>query len=182
MGFALYQTINALKKTKHFLWFLASFVVVSSIYLIAKFKFNIDLFDYLEDKLNFITRYAVKKIELGSYINPKEYNIFQKIVIYLFGPDLISAENSIQRYVALENIVLLLIIIKGVFSFSFKQVFQNATITVLFFYSSIFLCVNAYFIYNLGLANRQKFMIIPVIMIIIFYINFKKQSSRLNEH
>ena len=182
LGLTLYYAINALKKTKYFLWFTGFIIVITAAYFIAKYKFNIDVFEYIENKLNFVTKYAVRKIDLGSYINPKYYNILQKIIIYLFGPDLISAQNLIQRYVALENILLLIIIIKGAFSFSFSQVFKNVTMTILFFYSAIFLFVNAYFIYNLGLANRQKFMIIPVIIIILTYSNLKKQSFKPNEY
>ncbi|MBB3123174.1 hypothetical protein FHS04_000671 [Mesoflavibacter sabulilitoris] len=181
LGLALYHAVHLLSKLKHFLWF-TSFIIISfATYYIAKVKFNFELFIFLEEKLSYISVYATRKLEMGSYIDPKTHNLPQKVFIYLFGPDIFTAQSYMQKYVAIENIILFIVILKGLFTFSFNRVFKSKIISVLFFYSLIFLIINAYYMYNLGLANRQKYMIIPALLIVIFYSYHKSQTNQSNE-
>ena len=132
--------------------------------------------------MEFVTGYFDKKEGTGSFIDPSEYNSFSKMFMYLFSPTIIGASGLFQIYIALENLLILIIFVKLLYNFSFKLLRKNVIIAVLLLYTIIFLFIKSYLLYNLGLANRQKYMILPTIFYIMFmfysYQNSKKKLSK----
>jgi len=175
----LFLSLNSFKKVLLFILLL----IVLSIVTLQVFKtLNLDVFTFLSERLEFVTGYFDKKEGTGSFIDPSEYNSLSKMFMYLFSPTIIGASGLFQIYIALENLLILIIFVKLLYNFSFKLLRKNVIIAVLLLYTIIFLFIKSYLLYNLGLANRQKYMILPTIFYIMFmfysYQNSKKKLSK----
>jgi len=141
---------------------------------------NMDVSTFLSERLNFVVRYFNRREGTGSFIDPSQYNSISKGFMYLFSPTVFGASSLPQFYIALENLLILIIFGRLVFNFSISYIRKNMLIAVLLVYCTIFLFVKSYLLYNLGLANRQKYMILPSIFYIMFMLYSYKKTKTLS--
>ena len=91
---------------------------------------------------------------------------------YLFRPLFIDAHSVLQLLASFENLFLLILIFKWLSSIKFKirkwyKILKEPD-KILFVYLIVGWIVLAASMYNLGLASRQKYMLLPVLFILIF--------------
>lgn len=167
----LFMSLTSMKK---FFFFITIFFAFSVITWQVFKTMNMDVFSFLSDRLDYVVRYFDRREGTGSFIDPSQYSSISKAFMYLFSPTILSASSLSSLYVGLENLILLIIFGKLVYNFSISYIRKNLLIAVLLVYVIMFLFVKSYLMYNLGLANRQKYMILPS----IFYIMFMLYNNR----
>lgn len=165
--------LNTVKRLLLFFAILLSGLIVS--YQIFSLL-NIDIETYFSSRLERVSYYSNYKKE-GSFIDPKTLNTFEKVFAYLFRPLFYDAKGVLQIYTSLENLFFLLVFIKFIFIFSLKELKKEFIPRLLLFYCLIFLLINSYLIYNLGLVNRQKYIIFPAFLFLLGYFNNYRFSA-----
>jgi len=136
---------------------------------------NIDKLEMnaINEKIEFYTSYGASKTDnLNSYIDVRSYSLPNKMFAYLFRPLFFDANSILQLLASFENLFLLVLVFKWLKSIRFK-VFTwykllRDTDKVLFIYLLVGWAVLSAGMYNLGLASRQKYMLLPVLFILIF--------------
>jgi len=107
---------------------------------------------------------------LTSNIDVSGYSLPAKLFAYLFRPFFFDARSVFQYIASFENLFLLLIIIQSTINkYKHKKIHNKQYINKFLLYyillSWLMLSIN---MYNLGLASRQKYMIIPAIFLLLF--------------
>lgn len=140
---------------------------------------NIDITSFFEHKLNWLSRYSNIQKD-GSFLDPLKMNMLEKVFSYLYRPLFFDAKGITQFLVSLENLFFLLLTIKFLTVYKYKYLKTSFIAKVMFFYCVIFLLVQSYLIYNLGLANRQKYMLFPFFLYLLFYMKGKRTLNLTN--
>jgi hypothetical protein len=129
---------------------------------------------------NYGARYAGGS---SSYVDTTSYNLVQKLFSYMFRPLFYDARSILQFVISFENLFLLVLMFNWFIKIRFKIIrwFFNLALLekILFWYvlgSWVILAAN---MYNLGLASRQKYMILPVLFLLMFA-NIKDRSRQNN--
>jgi len=127
----------------------------------------------VSERLNFYADYGANKTDnLSSYVDVTSYNLPMKMFAYLFRPLFFDAHSILQLLASFENAFLLLLIFIWLKSIKFKLFkwyrYLNEIDKILFIYLLIGWVLLALSMYNLGLASRQKYMLLPVFFILIF--------------
>lgn len=138
--------------------------------------FNIEDFSQksVDSTINFYSEYSQDRS--GSFIDPASTNFFMLVFSYLYRPFFYDAKGALQLFSSIENLFLLVIFIKF-FSLNFiKYIFKDSILLFLMTYFFINLIIKSLTLYNLGLASRQKYIIIPVFFIAFYY--FKEMYNR----
>ena len=133
----------------------------------------------IDERINYFSDYAQSRE--GSYIDPNAHNIIVKMFFYLFRPFFIDAGTTLLLFSSVENFILLCIIIKLFRLSFFKYLTRSKTTIFLLSYFLISLTLKSMSLYNLGMANRQKYMILPYLFVCLFYLqrfyNEKKRTE-----
>lgn len=139
--------------------------------------------DAINKRLEFYSDYGANKTDnISSYVDVSSYSLPLKMFTYLFRPLFFDARSILQLLASFENLFLILIIIKWLKSIRFR-VFKWYRVLrepdkILAMYVLFGWIALAASMYNLGLASRQKYMLLPVIFILIFrdyrYKNLKR--------
>ncbi len=137
---------------------------------------KIDIMTYFSERLDNVSYYSHYKKE-GSFLDPKQMGWLEKIFAYLFRPFFYDAKGIGQLYVSFENLFFFILFIKFIIVFNYQHFKKSFKLKVLFLYCLIFLIVNSYLIYNLGLVNRQKYMIVPIFIYLLYYFNNLKKNN-----
>lgn len=117
----------------------------------------------------------------GSSIDMSTQPIYLKLFTYLFRPLPYEAHNFIALMASFENLfilclVLYIIIVKFP---RLKYVFKGKEIfLVIYFVLGLLLLGNL--VTNLGIASRQKWMIMPVLMYLAFILSSKYSKVKIN--
>lgn len=174
LGVIFYQNFNLKNKLIYILITIVmllnitnySFIYVGMPDLISYYPFEINynvLIDFINIRENkFISDTAGVEI---SNMNP-----LIKIFTYLYRPLPYEVNNFFQFYVSVENIFLILLTVLGVAGIIFSEYkfSNNQSIVLLLTYSFITILILSFTSANLGINSRQKWMILPVILILIF--------------
>lgn len=135
----------------------------------------------IEKKIEIFNNEGARDSGITSNIDVSDYSLPMKMFSYLFRPLFYDAKSVFQLIASIENLFLLLIfgkLTKRVPFYFIKWFRQLSDIhKIMFFYvllSWLLLSIN---MYNLGLASRQKFMIIPVIFL-LFLSNIKRNQLK----
>ncbi len=170
--------INTLKKL--LLFFL---IIFGSIFISFQIfhLLDIDIYTFFSSRLDRVSYYSHYKKE-GSFIDPKSLNTIQKLFAYLFRPLFYDAKGIMQLYISFENLFFFILFLKFLFLFKISRYKKSFKIKILFTYCLVFLLVNSYLIYNLGLVNRQKYMIFPVFLYILFFFHRQKLNARHSKY
>lgn len=118
----------------------------------------------------------------GGAVDISSMSPIGKMFTYMFRPLPHEVSGWFQLLAALENIGLLLFFVIGVFAF-FKRVKIRFPDSGLFLiaYTSISWIMLSFTTANLGISSRQKWMVLPVLIYLIFVFigRLKKQSRQL---
>lgn len=137
---------------------------------------NIDIEDFFDSRIAKVSRYIARDDVQGAFLDPSQMNLAEKYFAYLYRPLFYDASGTSQLLISLENLFLLILTIFFLIHFNLRVIIKNFELKVLILFCLIFLLVKGYLIYNLGIVNRQKFMIIPIgIYIMYFLINEKRK-------
>ena len=140
--------------------------------------FNLHFFEFVKI-FKLILEQIISRADLAdigsSGIIISDYNFFQLLFNYLFGPSISSIKNYFYFIAAIEGIFLIILISLMISFINFKKITKIAIFRIfpLISYCFIFLIVMSYATSNLGIAIRQKWMILPVIIYILSYLDFK---------
>ncbi|MBT7088435.1 hypothetical protein HN928_05690, partial [bacterium] len=118
----------------------------------------------------FVTYRQSLNLEGGSSVNISNYSVPMKLFTYLFRPLLVDAKNPLMFIISFENLFYI-ILFSSIFSLGFwRFLFKNFNFYLRFnlFYFLITLLVMANTTTNLGIAVRQKTMIMFSLITIIF--------------
>jgi len=157
-------------------------IVVLIVFLPFVLEFlNVDQMQLNEMNKRFeeFTNYGAQmKDDVSSYVDMSDANIITKLFAYLFRPLFFDAHSFMQLAASFENFILLSIILSWLKSIRFNIIkwYKAFPISrkIMAIYIAAGWLILAMGMYNLGLTSRQKYMLIPVIFIIIFDVyNFK---------
>jgi len=164
--------------------FISLFILVfgSISVIIVLNKLDIDPLTYFETQLNFVSRYSNYKKEIvgGSYIDPNTLSITERIFAFLYRPIFYDAQNISQIYISVENLCFIFATTWLLARCCLKSIKSSFAVKLMSLYVIIFVLVKSYSIYNLGLANRQKFQIYPILIFLIYYyLGYKKRNEAM---
>jgi len=123
----------------------------------------------IQEKIEIFNNEGKRGDGLTSNIDVSGYSLPGKLFAYLFRPFFYDARSIFQYIASLENLFLLIIIIKSFYNRIKlrKSIKQRLSDKIMLYYIIIAWIVLAINMYNLGLASRQKYMIIPVIFLLL---------------
>lgn len=148
--------------------------------LIVSFKIfnslNIDISTFFSKKLQWYSLYSNLKKE-GSFIDPMEMNTFQKVFAYLYRPFFYDAKGLGQVIVSFENLFFLILFFKFLLIFKLSVFRKRFDSKLLLVYCILFILINSFLLYNIGLANRQKYMLFPLFVFVLFDLNSRVKNK-----
>ena len=115
----------------------------------------------------------------GSSIVIENMNTFSQMVTYLYRPIPFEAHNLTSFFSSIDNVILIILTISSSFLIFNKKIQGPSYI----FLISIFVC-NLFILSkttaNLGIAVRQKWMILPVLIILLLSLYSQKSNDEKN--
>jgi hypothetical protein len=159
------------------------------IFLLLGFTFYA-LFPFLMQRVGFVDTESIisqiedletRKSQGETTIDMSGENLLVKWVSYLFRPFFYDAKNFLSIVSSLENVVWVLIFIK-IFK-NFRRSIINSYRNIYWFsLFSIFTITvpGAYLLYNLGIAVRQKTMVVPFLFVVFFLTLYKSSIKEIN--
>ena len=148
--------------------------------ILAVLLYVLNFQEKLIDVINFIkVRQTYHYIGYTAY-DVSQLNFLEIIFYYLFMPIGINLEHNLfYLYMSLENVFLLAFFVLGISSFKIKRLKILSPEACVIFFSILFLFLVSVVNTNLGLATRQKWMIVPFFLYIFSvysnYFNFLKK-------
>lgn len=116
----------------------------------------------------------------GTSIDMTDKNIFIKWISYLFRPLFYDAKNLMSILVSVENLLWIMIFVIIVGRFRKKLIKSLRNIYWFSFFSIFTLTIPAsYIMYNLGIAVRQKVMIVPFLFV-VFFLSLRPKTLKKN--
>ncbi len=155
--------------------FLAAFLYLIFPFLMARVGFVdtesiLSQFDDLEGQ----------RIQGGSSIYMGDENLIVKWLSYMFRPLFYDAFNLLSLIVSFENTLWLFLFIKIFRNLPKKMQFSYQDIYWLTFLAVFMITIPAaYLLYNLGLAIRQKTMVIPFLFVLFFLSIFRLEKKSI---
>jgi hypothetical protein len=168
-----------LKKGISIIWKSFIFLVLGSLFYLL-FPFLMERVGFEETKSVFsqFENLAGQRIEGGSSIYMGDKPLWFKWISYMFRPFFYDAYNITSIVVSVENIfwVIMFVIVLKNFFLKLKPLYKE--IYWFCFFSIFFITIPAAFmLYNLGIAVRQKTMVVPFLFTLLFLIQFKSQKE-----
>ncbi len=174
LGVIFYQNFNLKNKLIYIL------ITIVMLFNITNYSFIYvgmpDLINYYPFQLNFNILTDFINIRENKFISDTagieiaNMNPLIKIFTYLYRPLPHEVNNFFQLYVSIENIFLILLTVFGIVGIIFYEYkfSNNQSIILLLTYSFFTILILSFTSANLGINSRQKWMILPVILILIF--------------
>lgn len=136
-----------------------------------------------EASLNSVTDYIDGRQELnlgrGSSVDIASMSYPMQIFTYVFRPLPFEAHNAVALITSLENTILLFlflyILVKS--KFNFRPFIQGKNLW-LFTYALLTCSILAMTTANLGIATRQKWMFMPVLLYLLIYVYHDYKSNK----
>ncbi len=159
--------------TKIFLGIICLYLCSVFIYFVANFV-GIEAINFYSLK-NYIYSRKLLYSDSNAFIDITTMPLLLQLFTYAFRPLPFEAHNFFALFASLDNVLLLILFIKGIVNFLRKQksvMLKNNL--YLWSYVVIVWSTLAVTTSNLGLANRQKWMFLPALYYLIFTIIFSK--------
>ena len=135
--------------------------------------------EFYEKLLNYIKVRQNLNLTGGSSIVIENMNTFSQMVTYLYRPIPFEAHNLTSFFSSIDNVILIILTISSSFLIFNKKIQGPSYI----FLISIFVC-NLFILSkttaNLGIAVRQKWMILPVLIILLLSLYSQKSNDEKN--
>jgi len=180
-AYVLYVLLMKINTQRRLYIFLSTILLLIFSLLFVYFYLQIDIFGRFGEYMDFLSTYAKRKLDLGSYIVPNDHNVFEKIIYHLISPLFFDAENAFQMVLSFENLIFLLILLKLILVYSWNVVINRNHIRLIVLYIVFFLYIKGTLLYNIGLASRQKIMIFPLLFYLLFYFHEYRYERRLRK-
>jgi hypothetical protein len=115
----------------------------------------------------------------GTTMDMTGKNLFIKWISYLFRPFFFDARNLLGAIISIENLVWVFIFFKILRNLRNRiaESFRNVYWFSLFSFFAITIPA-AYLLYNLGIAVRQKTMIVPFFFVLFFLTKYKHTALK----
>ena len=133
-------------------------------------KLNIDVFSFLNDRIEWLSTYIERKDE-GSFVDPTKLSILEKMFAYMYRPLFFDAKGISQILISLENGILFLMTLKLLLVFRWRNFKSSFAVKIFIIYCLVFVLIKSYLLYNFGISNRQKYMILPLLFYVLYYFN-----------
>lgn len=119
--------------------------------------------------------------EGGSSIDMSSQPIYLKLFTYLFRPLPYEAHNFVALMASFENLFLLFLILSIIIK-NYRQIkyLLKGEEFILLIYFLLGLLLLGNLVSNLGIASRQKWMIMPVLIYLVFILSSKYSKIKLN--
>ncbi len=178
MSFIVVYLFQGIKSTKKLL-IIIFFAILGLVLSFQIFDYlKIDISSFFSEKIKWYSRYSNSKKE-GSFVDPLELNTIQKVFTYLYRPFFYDAKGIGQIIVSFENLFFIFLFLKFIFVFNYKIFKKSFNLKLFMLYCTIFVLVNSFLIYNIGLVNRQKYMLLPLFLYAFFYFNNQKSKQQI---
>jgi len=166
-------------KAKDFVLILIAVVVLLISLPFLKSFLNIDQFELeqMNERFNSFTNYGANQVdELNSYVDVRSYSLPLKMFAYFFRPLFFDAHSLLQLLASIENFIILLIIFKWLKTIKFNLIKWYRSLNnydkTIFVYVIMGWIILSMGMYNLGLASRQKYMLLPLLFYLIINHNY----------
>lgn len=123
-----------------------------------------------ETLMNYIESRQGSNLEGGSSVDIASMSLPMQLFTYLFRPVLFEARSIFSLFAAIDNLILLYLFIVGGFSFfkNKKRKFKgNENRIFMWTYSILSWLILSMTTANLGIALRQKWMFVPVLIFLL---------------
>ncbi len=135
-----------------------------------------NLINYYPFEINFNILFDFINLREKSYLSASagveisNMNALMKFFTYLYRPLPFETNNYFQLFVSLENTVLILITVIGILGIILtkNKRIENQSIILLLIYIIITLTILSFTSANFGIISRQKWMIFPAILVLLF--------------
>jgi len=160
-------------------------IIILIIILLPFFQnfLNLDSFDLnnIIKRTEYYNEQGAMSVDnISSYIDVSNYSLPNKMFAYLFRPLFYDAHSILQFIISFENLFILVLFFKWLIFIRFNIIswYKKLILTdrILFFYVILGWVILASSMYNLGLASRQKYMLLPIVFILINK-NFNKAKN-----
>jgi hypothetical protein len=128
---------------------------------------------YLEDRQS-------ANQEGGGAIDVTQLGLFSRLLTYLYRPTLIEASGMLGLAAAVENLLLVFFTIYGLATYWRGQAIATMQRGAMFFYFIATWGMLSYVTSNLGIAVRQKWMLVPVGLALVFSYSNVTRITRQN--
>jgi hypothetical protein len=180
-AFMIFYVLNIFKfhfiLNSFILFFIAlSFTFGSSTFLTEyNIKFNnIDfIYQFIESRQNSYQ-------QSNTYTNLQEMFFLFRPISYLFRPFIFEVNNPLMLVAGLENLFLLFVFCYYILRINIKNIFNNKDLQFIFIFSTVFLIFLSNVTPVLGMAVRQKWMIL--IFMIYLLIALSKNSKNIKNN
>ncbi len=147
-------------------------LIISFPYLKSFLKVDELGIDEINNRFTSFTTYGSSHTdELSSYVDVSSYSLPMKMFAYFFRPLFFDAHSILQLLASIENFILLLITLKWlrIINFNIVKWYRrlNKYDKTKFIFVLIGWIILSMGMYNLGLASRQKYMLLPIFFILI---------------
>jgi hypothetical protein len=159
--------LNNLSTVKKFLFTMLFFMGSYFMLEIVLRYVGIELFQY-QVLIDYITHREGENTQGGSSFNLSETPLYFRPVIFLFFP-IYDMSSLFKIEASFENIIMLLFFLQVPFLYFKKRVVTSKALIInaLYYYVAIITIALSFTIANLGIASRQKWMIIPVLFYLL---------------
>lgn len=127
---------------------------------------------------------ATNVSEDSSYVDVSNYSIPAKLFAYLFRPLFYDARSVLKFIVSVENLFILFLIYMWLKSINFRLFTWFAMLRMPYKIIAIYFLVGWFVLamnmYNIGLAFRQKYMLLPLFFILMLGNNLYNQKPMKN--
>jgi len=171
-----------LKSSQVFLALMAIVTIILTLPFLISFL-NIDQMEMnaVNERLEAFSAYGAAQTDnMNSYVDVRSYSLPMKMFAYLFRPLFFDAHSIMQLLASFENLFLLILLFLWLFSINlniikwYHQI--NDFYKIMFVYVIIAWVILSMGMYNLGLASRQKYMLLPILFI-LFMVPYNKRKK-----
>lgn len=117
----------------------------------------------------YIENHQTQNLGGGSSVDIASLSVPMRVFTYLFRPTVFEITNFLSLVSAIENLILLIIfialVVKVVFKPRVSPMFKNRPVLLLYGLLCLFLLSQT--TANLGLAMRQKWMVVPILFLLL---------------
>ncbi len=136
-----------------------------------------------EDVTDYIQSRQTYNLEGGGAVDIASMSLPEKMVTYVFRPFIFEAKNFTSLFSAIENLILVYLFYAWIRSMLRGQkITQQANRAFMWTYSIMAWTVLALTTANLGIAMRQKWMFMPMLMFLLISAIGRKKRSPADMH
>lgn len=177
--FSYFFYVLIFSKINYLIKLVAIFFTLPPLFFLIKFVTDYTGLSEQDSLGDYVNQRQNLNMSGGSSIDIQSMSLIEKLFSYMFRPLPYEANSIFSLYISIENLFLLIIIIYFLYKSRFNlRILFNKDLMVFSIYFISCLIMLSFTTANLGIAIRQKWMFLPVVIYIIFYLkNFSQKSK-----